>query len=52
MMLVHCRRNAVALSVEEPPIPLEGGFGRAPKHNAEIMRSWSRDEAQRTSGTV
>ena len=28
----HCRRQAT-------PIPLEGGFGRAMKHNAEIMRS-------------
>jgi hypothetical protein len=37
MMLVLGKRNAVTLGVEEPPIPLEGGFGRALKHNAEKL---------------
>ena len=44
-MLVPGNGTPFALGAEEQsPFPLEGGFGRAPKHNAEIMRSRSCDE--------
>ena len=48
MMLVPCNGMTVALGSEEPPIPLEGGFGRAPKHNAEKLCAVG--FAARTSG--
>jgi len=53
MMLVPGKRNVLGLGAEEPPIPLEGGFGWAPKHNAEKLCAVGLvTRRQRTRGTV
>ena len=37
MMLVPQTERRPSSVLKSPPIPLEGGFGRAPKHNAEKL---------------